>query len=251
MKKLFISILVVLMVFAFVSCNKGSSSSSTSSSASSTSSSTSTASATTDAATTTPSTGTVDAEYDPNKTVDFVQQTSDANRVVTVGSLEGLSFETPVFITSFGQSTDAAMLDTVMKNINKSKTVDYVYNATATADALKGYKTVVIAVGASTKGLGAAGISESEETARATEIINYLKANPEVKVICCHIGGSARRGTLSDVYADMVMEIADLIVLKEDANFDYKFTTYAQEHNIPISLVYATKDTITVFKEVF
>ncbi len=247
MKKLFISILVVFMVFAFVSCSKGSSSSSNTSSAASTSS---TSVATTETATT-PSTGTVDAEYDPNKTVDFVQQTSDSNRIVTVGSLDGLTFETPVFITSFGQSTDAAMLDTVMKNINKDKNVNYVYNATATADALKGYKTVVIAVGASTKGLGAAGISEAEETARATEIINYLKANPEVKVICCHIGGSARRGTLSDVYSDMVMEIASLIVLKEDANFDYKFTTYAEQNNIPISLVYATKDTITVFKEVF
>lgn len=266
MKKLFISVLVVFMVFAFVSCGKSSGASSNTSSTSSSSSSSSSsasAAATTTAATTTsttattsttsttPSTGTVDAEYDPNKTVDFVQQTSDSNRIVTVGSIEGLSFETPVFITSFGQSTDAAMLDTVLKNINKTKSVDYVYNATATADALKGYKTVVIAVGASTKGLGAAGISEAEETARATEIINYLKANPEVKVICCHIGGSARRGTLSDVYADMVMEIASLIILKEDANFDYKFTTYAEEHNIPISLVYATKDTITVFKEVF
>ncbi len=246
MKKLFISILVVFMVFAFVSCSKGSSSSS-----SNTSSTSSTSVATTETATTTPSTGTVDAEYDPNKTVDFVQQTSDSNRIVTVGSLDGLTFETPVFITSFGQSTDAAMLDTVMKNINKDKSVNYVYNATATADALKGYKTVVIAVGASTKGLGAAGISEAEETARATEIINYLKANPEVKVICCHIGGSARRGTLSDVYADMVMGISSLIILKEDANFDYKFTTYAEQNNIPISLVYATKDTITVFKEVF
>ena len=249
MKNVIITILVLAMIFTFVGCSKSSSSSSSST----TNTTTATTTTTTEAAatTTTPSTGTVDSEYDPNKTVDFVQQTSDTNRVVTVGTIDSTKFETPVFITSFGQSTDAAMLETVMKNINKTTTVEYVYNATATADALKGYKTVIIAVGASTKGLGAAGISEAEETARATEIINYLKANPDVQVICCHIGGSARRGTLSDVYADMVMEISSLIVLKEDANFDYKFTTYAQEHNIPISLIYATKDTITVFKEIF
>ncbi len=248
MKKVIITILVLAMIFTFVGCSKSSSSSSSSTTNTTTATTTTTEAATT---TTTPSTGTVDSEYDPNKTVDFVQQTSDTNRVVTVGTIDSTKFETPVFITSFGQSTDAAMLETVMKNINKTTTVEYVYNATATADALKGYKTVIIAVGASTKGLGAAGISEAEETARATEIINYLKANPDVQVICCHIGGSARRGTLSDVYADMVMEISSLIVLKEDANFDYKFTTYAQEHNIPISLIYATKDTITVFKEIF
>ncbi len=251
MKKVIITILSLAMIFAFVGCSKSSSSASSSTTTATTATTTTTSTTEAVANTTTPSTGTVDAEYDPNKTVDFVQQTSDSNRVVTVGSIDGLKYETPVFITSFGQSTDAAMLETVMKNINKSTSVEYVYNATATADALKGYKTVIIAVGASTKGLGAAGISEAEETARATEIINYLKANPEVQVICCHIGGSARRGTLSDVYADMVMEISSLIVLKEDANFDYKFTTYAEEHNIPISLIYATKDTISVFKEIF
>ena len=36
-----------------------------------------------------------------------------------------------------------------------------------------------------------------------------------------------------------------------DANFDYKFTKYAEEHNLPISLIYATKDALTVFTDVF
>lgn len=240
MKKVIIVLLAFAIVFAIASCSKGSGSSAAPAT-------TNTAAVSeTAAATTTPSTGTVDSEYDPNKTVDFVQQTNEETRVITVGTIDRSLYSQPVYVTSFGQSTDAAMLDTVMKRIG----VEYVYNPTATADKLAGYKTVVIAVGASTKGLGAAGISESEETARATEIMNYIKAN-DVEVICCHIGGSARRGVLSDVYADMVMEEASMIVLKEDANFDYKFTKYAEEHNMPISLIYATKDAITVFEEVF
>lgn len=243
MKKAIIAILAIAMVFAFVSCSKSASSAAPSATTSTPAATTTTAAA----PTTTPSTGTVDSEFDPNKSVDFVQQTNDTNRVVTLGTIEKGAFKAPVFVTSFGQSTDAAMLDTLMKKIG----VEYVYNATAKATDLQNYKTVVIAVGASTKGLGAAGISEAQETARATEIINFLKANSDVKVICCHIGGSARRGTLSDAYADMVMDLSSLIVLKEDANFDYKFTKYAEEHNVPISLVYATKDTMTVFTEVF
>ena len=239
MRKLFILILACALILTFASCSKSSSSSASEPAA------TQSAPAQT-TATTTPSTGTVDSEYDPNKNVDFTQETSEEKRVVTKGSIDKSLYKQPVFVTSFGQSTDAAMLDTVMKRIG----VDYVYNATATADALKGYRTVVIAVGASTKGLGAAGISESEETARAREIMDYIKAN-DVEVICCHIGGSARRGTLSDLYADMVMDESSLIVLKEDANFDYKFTKYAEEHNVPISLIYATKDALTVFTEIF
>lgn len=239
MRKLFILILACALILTFASCSKSSSSSASEPAA------TQTAAAQT-TTTTTPSTGTVDSEYDPNKNVDFKQETSEDKRVVTIGTIDKSLYKQPVFVTSFGQSTDAAMLDTVMKRIG----VDYVYNATATADAMKGYKTVIIAVGASTKGLGAAGISEAEETARAKEIMEFINAN-EIEVICCHIGGSARRGTLSDLYSDMVMEKASWIVLKEDANFDYKFTKYAEEHKKPISLIYATKDALTVFTEVF
>ena len=239
MRKLFILILACALILTFASCSKSSSSSASEPAAAQTAAAQTTT-------TTTPSTGTVDSEYDPNKNVEFTQETSEENRVVTKGKIDKSLYKQPVFVTSFGQSTDAAMLDTVMKRIG----VDYVYNATATADAVKGYKTVVIAVGASTKGLGAAGISEAEETARAREIMDYIKAN-DVEVICCHIGGSARRGTLSDLYADMVMDESSLIVLKEDANFDYKFTKYAEEHNKPISLIYATKDALTVFTEIF
>ena len=242
MRKSFIVVLVIAMIFVFASCSKGSGTAQAAAPAATTAA----APATSTEQTTTPSTGTVDAEYDPNKNVDFTMQTSEDKRVVTIGTVNKSLYSQPVFVTSFGQSTDAAMLDTVMKRIG----VDYVYNATANADAVKGYKTVVIAVGASTKGLGAAGISESEETERAKAIMQAI-AETGAQVICCHIGGSARRGTLSDVFADMVMEKASYIVLKEDANFDYKFTKYAEEHNLPISLIYATKDALTVFTDVF
>ena len=242
MRKSFILVLVIAMIFVFASCSKGSGTAQAAAPAATTAA----APATSTEQTTTPSTGTVDAEYDPNKNVDFTMQTSEDKRVVTIGTVNKSLYSQPVFVTSFGQSTDAAMLDTVMKRIG----VDYVYNATANADAVKGYKTVVIAVGASTKGLGAAGISEAEETERAKAIMQAI-AETGAQVICCHIGGSARRGTLSDVFADMVMEKASYIVLKEDANFDYKFTKYAEEHNLPISLIYATKDALTVFTDVF
>ena len=242
MRKSFILVLVIAMIFVFASCSKGSGTAQAAAPAATTAA----APATSTEQTTTPSTGTVDSEYDPNKNVDFTMQTSEDKRVVTIGTVNKSLYSQPVFVTSFGQSTDAAMLDTVMKRIG----VDYVYNATANADAVKGYKTVVIAVGASTKGLGAAGISEAEETERAKAIMQAI-AETGAQVICCHIGGSARRGTLSDVFADMVMEKASYIVLKEDANFDYKFTKYAEEHNLPISLIYATKDALTVFTDVF
>ena len=74
MKKALIFVLAIAIVFIFASCSKGSSSAPAASAPATT---TSTAAAAPAATTTTPSTGTVDTEYDPNKTVDFQQQTSE------------------------------------------------------------------------------------------------------------------------------------------------------------------------------
>lgn len=241
MNRIIIVIMTVVMLFAFVACSKGAAESA----AEVKNTETAQPVASVPAAAT-PSTGTVDSEYDPNVKVEFETQTNADRRVVTIGTIDKSRYIAPILVTSFGQSTDAAMLDTVMKRVG----VDYTYNPTVGADGVAGYKTIVIAVGASTKGLGAAGISEADETARAKAIMKEVEAHG-LEVICCHIGGSSRRGALSDVFTDMVLSQSSCIVLKEDANFDGKFTDYAKAHNLPISLIFATKDTVQVFTEIF
>ena len=166
--------------------------------------------------------------------------------MVTIGTITE-KFQGPVLVTSFGQSTDGSMIEQVMKRL---KTVAYTYNPTATSADLGGVKTVVIAVGNSTKGLGAAGISQDQETARAKEFMAAAK-KAGVKVICCHIGGATRRGALSDAFADMVLPLSSYILVKEDGNEDGKFTSFAAANNIPITLVYGSKDTVDAFKQIF
>ena len=197
---------------------------------------------------TTPSTGTVEgaATYSQEVAAQYKYQTDSKNRKVTIGSITE-KFQGPVLVTSFGQSTDGSMIEQVMKRL---KTVAYTYNPTATSADLGGVKTVVIAVGNSTKGLGAAGISQDQETARAKEFMAAAK-KAGVKVICCHIGGATRRGALSDAFADMVLPLSSYILVKEDGNEDGKFTSFASSHNIPITLVYGSKDTVDAFKAIF
>ncbi len=202
----------------------------------------------TKSSTTTPSTGTVEgsATYSAETAAQYKYQTNDKNRMVTIGS-NGEKFQGPVLVTSFGQSTDGSMIEQVMKRL---KTVAYTYNPTATGADLAGIKTVVIAVGNSTKGLGAAGISQDQETQRAKEFMAAVKS-AGVDVICCHIGGATRRGALSDAFADMVLPLSSFIVVKEDGNEDGKFTTFATSNNVPITLVYGSKDTVNAFKAIF
>ena len=197
---------------------------------------------------TTPSTGTAQgsATYSAETAANYKYQTSSSNRMVTIGT-KSVDFEAPVLVTSFGQSTDGSMIEQVMKRL---KTVSYAYNPTATGADLDGVKTVVIAVGNSTKGLGAAGISQEQETARAKEFMAAVEKKG-VKVILCHIGGATRRGSLSDAFADMVLPLSSYMVVKEDGNEDSKFTSYASAHSIPINLVYGSKDTVDAFRLIF
>ena len=197
---------------------------------------------------TTPSTGTAQgsATYSAETAANYKYQTSSSNRMVTIGT-KNVEFEAPVLVTSFGQSTDGSMIEQVMKRL---KTVSYSYNPTATGADLDGVKTVVIAVGNSTKGLGAAGISQEQETARAKEFMAAVEKKG-VKVILCHIGGATRRGSLSDAFADMVLPLSSYMVVKEDGNEDSKFTSYASAHSIPITLVYGSKDTVDAFRLIF
>ena len=197
---------------------------------------------------TTPSTGTVEgaATYSQEIAAQYKYQTDSKNRKVTIGTITE-KFQGPVLVTSFGQSTVGSMIEQVMKRL---KTVAYTYNPTATSADLGGVKTVVIAVGNSTKRLGAAGISQDQETARAKEFMDAAK-KAGVKVICCHIGGATRRGALSDAFADMVLPLSSYILVKEDGNEDGKFTSFAAANNIPITLVYGSKDTVDAFKQIF
>ena len=197
---------------------------------------------------TTPSTGTAQgsATYSAETAANYKYQTSSSNRMVTIGT-KSVHFEAPVLVTSFGQSTDGSMIEQVMKRL---KTVSYSYNPTATGADLDGVKTVVIAVGNSTKGLGAAGISQEQETARAKEFMAAVEKKG-VKVILCHIGGATRRGSLSDAFADMVLPLSSYMVVKEDGNEDSKFTSYASLNSIPITLVYGSKDTVDAFRLIF
>lgn len=171
--------------------------------------------------------------------------TSTDKKVVTLnGELKVL--QGPVLVTSAGQSADVSMIDVLMKKVG----ADYTFNATAKTADIGGAKTVLIAAGASSKGLGAAGISADNEKARTKEILEACKKN-NITVIMAHLGGVARRGKLSDEFSDMVLEYSSGILMVEDGNDDGKFSDFAQKKNIPITLVNTIADCMEPLKTMF
>lgn len=179
---------------------------------------------------------------------DYVFRTSKDNPVVTEnGTFTKDNVSGPILITSIGQSADVSMLNALM---GKIEGVEYDFDQLASAEAVAGYKTMILACGASSKGLGAAGISQEDEIARAEAIVKAAKDN-NITVIVAHLGGVARRGALSDQFNDLALSCASYILVVEDGNDDGKFTDAAVDAGIPITLINSIKDAQTPLADIF
>jgi len=161
---------------------------------------------------------------------------------------EELVFEEPVLITSGGQSPGALQMMVLAKTggIN----YEFVKDVEPTAENVEPFNTVIIVVGASGKGLGAAGIDVETEIERLVELAEISKELGKV-VIIAQIEGSTRRGTSSDEITDAIVEFSDFLLIKSDANEDGKFSTISEEKDIPIRFFEKTSDVRDILKELF
>ena len=200
----------------------------------------------TPAPSTTPSTSTSTTTPEASAPAEgeYVWRTSADNKVVSENGTFGKDqISGSVLVTSIGQSADVSMLDALMKKVG----AEYTFNATAPADEVANYGTLILACGASSKGLGAAGISQEDELARAQAIVDTCK-DKGIVVIAAHLGGSARRGALSDQFNDLALTCADYLLGVEDGNAkDSKFT----DAGLPITLLSSIADAMVPLSELF
>ena len=123
----------------------------------------------------------------------------------------------PAFLTTVGQSADIEMVKVLMDR----SAVPYTANAQAKAGdlAASGAKTLVVVLGGSTKGLGAAGISADAEIDRAKALLAEAK-KLGMTVIGMHVGGEARRGQLSDRFIQAAVPACQYVVVVADGDKD-------------------------------
>lgn len=185
----------------------------------------------------------------------FAQETEEEEPAV-------ITFEQPVLITSIGQSAGAAQA----KILAMKAGLDFVYEQRASLDDLEGMKTLIVVMGASGKGLGAAGVDIDAEIEWATELFDRAQ-ELEIAIIAMHIEGSARRGPMSDQINTPFAPRADYLIIKgaateEEAanidideaangNIDGLFTKIAEENEISIAFVARTLDVVAVLEDLF
>jgi hypothetical protein len=115
------------------------------------------------------------------------------------------------------------------------------------------YKTIMFAIGASLKGMGASGLTIEDEEKRLKEVIDYCKAN-NIFIVAVHIGGVSKRGAPggdNERMIDAVTPFADYIIVAKDSNKDGRFTTIAKDKNIPLTEVEYALGVVDIMKQMF
>lgn len=154
--------------------------------------------------------------------------------------------EGPIILTSVGQSADVNVVQTLLKKCE----IDSDLNATVTADDMGSYKTLVLAIGGSSKGLGAAGVDENQDLDRVKSVI--AKAEEQgMTIIALHIGGSARRGTLSDKFIPDALAAADAAIIVSEGDSDGFMKGIVTENGVATAFIDNQVGAVEPLKTIF
>ncbi len=188
------------------------------------------------------------------------------------------SAQLPVLTTSAGQSQDVTTLNIVMEEAGiKYDYCDvptpemlaagvglggkeaapgfHIESTTDTAKFPKGtpYKTVIFAIGASLKGMGASGLTLDAEEARLKKVIDTCQKN-KIFMIAVHVGGESKRGPAGSDNERMIDAVAprvNYLVVTNDSNKDGRFTKISKEKNIPLIQIEFALGLVDIMKRVF
>ena len=168
--------------------------------------------------------------------------------------------ELPVLVTSCGQSIGPTTIKVVLQRLKLAYDIDPLATPeTLQAKAKAGapYKSLIITMGASLKGMGAAGIAIEDELARTAALIAEAR-KLGVKVIGAHIEGMKRRAqgaaagdTTDEQSIDAVAPNSAVLVVLKEGNSDGRFTAISQAKGIPLVEFEKTVDLIPALEKLF
>lgn len=168
--------------------------------------------------------------------------------------------ELPVLVTSCGQSNGPSTVKVVFQRVKLPCDIDLLATPEtlrAKAQAGTPYKSLIITMGASLKGMGAAGIEIEDELARAAALIAEARKTG-VRIIGAHVEGLKRRSqgaaagdTTDEQSIDAVAPNSDILVVLKEGNADGRFTAISQAKKIPLVEYEKTIDLIPALEKLF
>jgi hypothetical protein len=153
----------------------------------------------------------------------------------------------PLLVTSGGQSPDAMIIKMLCDEADIKADFDQLIEA---GQLKTGIKTMIIAVGLSMKGLGAAGVDEDYEISRIDKLLTAARKS-KVYIVGAHIGGNARRGGSGDRFVNAVIPRCDLVIVKEEGNEDGLFSRLTASAKIPLVVIEEVLELRDVLPQLF
>jgi hypothetical protein len=198
--------------------------------------------------------------------------------LIGMGSAISTAQEYPVLTTSAGQSADIVTLNLLCEHAG----VLYDYSDVPNVDMVKSgvglgglesragfyvesytdrdlypegtpFKTVLVAIGASLKGMGASGLSVGDEIKRLDDVLTYCKVQG-MYIVGIHLGGVATRGAAgsdNERMIDVVAKYADHLVVTEAGNNDGRFEALGVEKNIEATVLKNAMQLIQFLTDLF
>lgn len=153
----------------------------------------------------------------------------------------------PAAMTAPGQSPE---YEIVKVYLTRAKITGVKSDPLLEAKELQGNKTLIIIIGGSGKGLGAAGIDIEDEIKRAKELLK-MASDQKMTIVGMHLGGEARRGENSQRFIELVTAKTDLLIVRSDGNKDGVFTKIAGDNKIPLVLIDKTAELTSILTKMF
>ena len=156
-------------------------------------------------------------------------------------------FQKPGLLTSVGQSSDIVVVKTLL-NTRLKMGLDV--KTMAQPEDLAGIKTLLVVLGASTKGMGAAGLNLDKEMDRARALVKTAK-DKGIDILALHVGGESRRGKTTSDLSEIVIPSAKYVVVLESGNKDKDFTNIAAKGSAGITEAAKLADVGDAIKALF
>ncbi len=138
-------------------------------------------------------------------------------------------FDKPILVTCTGQTPGSLTLTTILTRLG----IKVTHDPLIVPSKMAGYKTIIVVMGASLKGLGAAGINQEEELDR--DVMVFKKARQlGMKIVAAHIEGTARRNAIADKFITPFVPQADFLLVFEEGNRDGLFTKLSAQSKVPL-----------------
>ena len=159
----------------------------------------------------------------------------------------------PLLITNAGQGPGAKMSRLLVQRTGAVADFDYLAEPQPADLKAKPYKTLMVVLGSTAKGLGASGITIDQEIDRLNAMIAEAK-KLKLQIVGVLLEGKTRRGKpggADERCIDAIAPFADYLVVKKDGNEDGRFDAIAKKSGAPLTFIDDAMDFSEVVKVMY